>query len=484
MAGIAQTMHGARSRHDYQASPATREAVYAVYYDQLRRRMAFALHHALMVSQADSTLYYQARAYADTMDMLNRRAFGNYRALLEDLALSPAMGLWLSHLRNRKEDPVSGRQPDENFARELMQLFSIGLVELNSDGSVRRDAAGNPIETYTNADVMALAKVFTGFSWAYPDSQLTEQTFRWSTPPLGSAAADQRLDLLPMKAYPGQHSTAAKTLFAGKAWGATIPANGNALADVRAALDLLFNHPNVGPFVGRQLIQQLVTSNPSPAYVARVAAVFANNGKGVRGDLAAVARAILLDVEARGTPPAGFGKLREPVLRVAHWMRSFGARSASGDYMLAWDLDNVQQRVLNAPSVFGYFRPGYVPPNTALATNSVTAPEFQILDESTSAVWVNLVEGMVGSGMGWTGSASDVSSDYAALVAASAGGNLAALADQVNLLLMAGRMSPTLRQAVLDAAGGVAGSGAATDLNRARAAVFVTLASPEYLVQP
>lgn len=450
--------------------------------DQLRKRVAFALHQIFMVSQADSSLWGHARAYAAYQDLLNQHAFGNYRALLEDMALSPAMGIYLSHLRNRKEDAATGRVPDENFAREIMQLFSIGLHELNIDGTPKLDASGNPIETYTNTDVMALAKVFTGWSWAFADNELTESKFRWGGPDY-SAAADQRIDLLPMKAYPGQHSTAAKPLFTGKPWAAAIPANGTAQADLKQALDALFNHPNVGPFIGRQLIQRLVTSQPSPAYVARVAGVFNNNGSGVRGDLGAVVRAILLDAEARNAPPTGFGKLREPVLRVAHWMRALGARSAGGQYQMATVLDTSGQRALYAPSVFGYYRPGYVPPNTSFAGNKATAPEFQIVNESTVAAWINTAEAMAGNGLGWTGSAADVAVDHAALGALADSGNLGALADHLNLLLLGGRMSNPLRQAILDTAGSV-NAGTTAAANRARAAVFLTLASPDFLTQP
>ncbi|OGB00482.1 MAG: hypothetical protein A3E25_14795 [Burkholderiales bacterium RIFCSPHIGHO2_12_FULL_69_20] len=450
--------------------------------DQLRKRVAFALHQIFMVSQADSSLWGQARAYAAYHDLLNQHAFGNYRALLQDMALSPAMGIYLSHLRNRKEDTATGRMPDENFAREIMQLFSIGLHELNTDGSPRLDANGNPIETYTNADVMALAKVFTGWSWAFADNELTESKFRWGSPDY-SAAADQRIDVLPMKAYPGQHSTAAKALFTGKPWATTIAANGTAQADLKQALDALFNHPNVGPFIARQLIQRLVTSQPSPAYVARVAGVFNNNGSGVRGDLAAVVRTMLLDAEARNAPPAGFGKLREPVLRVAHWLRALGAQSTSGQFQMATVLGNVGQRALYAPSVFGYYRPGYVPPNTAFAGSKATAPEFQIVNESTVAAWINTAEAMAGNGLGWTGSAADVVVDHAALGALADSGHLGALVDHLNLLLLGGRMSAPLRQAILDTAGSVSAGTTAT-ANRARAAVFLTLASPEFLTQP
>lgn len=451
--------------------------------DQLRKRVAFALHQIFMVSQVDSNLYYQGRAYAAYVDLLNKNAFGNFRTLLEDMALSPAMGIYLSHMRNRKEDATTGRMPDENFARELMQLFTIGLYELNIDGSLKRDASGNPIETYGNADVVAMAKVFTGWGWAYPDNQLTEANFRWNTPSV-TAANDTQYDLLPMKAYAAFHSTAEKKLFAGKSWATTLPAGNSAQADLKAALDLLFNHPNVGPFIGRQLIQRLTTSHPSAAYVGRVAAVFNNNGKGVRGDLAAVVRAVLLDAEARATPAAGFGKLREPVLRVAQWMRFCGAKSSTGDFMMHWELENQSQRAMAAPSVFSYFRPGYVPANTSFASAGSTVPEFQLVNESTVAAWINSAEAMAGWGLGWTGSASDVSCSYATQAALASGNNLAALPDQLNLLLLGGRMPAALRQQILDTVASINASSSNAALNRARAAVFLTLASPDYVFQP
>jgi len=430
----------------------------------------------------DSGLYEHSRAYANYLDTLNKHAFGNFRALLDDIALSPAMGIYLSHIRNRREDPVAGRLPDENFAREVMQLFTIGLHELNIDGTPKLDGAGNPIETYDNDDVMALAKVFTGFSWAFPDNQLTEHNFRWGSPNY-SAANDQRIDLLKMKAYPGQHSTAEKRLFTGKPQALVIPANSTANDSVRLALDSLFNHPNVGPFIGRQLIQRLVTSHPSTGYVARVAAKFNNNGSGVRGDMAAVIRTILLDPEARTPPADAVGKLREPVLRMAHWMRSFGATSVTGRYIVYNELNKQSQRPLSPPSVFGYFRPGFVPPNTAFSANSISVPEMQIVNESTTAHWVNLAMAMAGNGVGWTGTTNDVSSTLTPLVQLSASGNVDGLIERLNLLLFAGNMSSGLRQDILDAITSVPGNNEASHLNRARVALFLALASAEYLVQ-
>ncbi|MFG6487501.1 DUF1800 family protein [Roseateles sp. BYS78W] len=450
--------------------------------DQLRRRMGFALHQILMVSQADSNLYYHARAYAQYVDTLNRNALGNFRDLLEQITLSPAMGIYLSHMRNRPEDGASGRMPDENFAREVMQLFTIGLYELNTDGSLRLNGSGQPIETYTNDDVMALSKVFTGWSWAFPDSQLTEKNFRYGNPDL-SAAADQRIDIQPMKAYPGLHSTSEKRLFNGKANAVLLPGGGTAQADLKLALDALFNHPNVAPFISRQLIQHLVNCSPSSAYVGRVAAVFNNNGKGVRGDLAAVARAILTDSEASSPPSSSIGMLREPVVRVAHWMRSFQATSVSGQYAIDMDLNVLGQRQLYAGSVFGYFRPGYVPPNTVFSADGTTVPVMQIVSESTTAQWVNLAERMAGNGLGWSGTQSDVVAQIQPLADLIGTGQVSAAIDRLNLLLYAGRMSSTLKQDLMDSIVSVSGADASSNLNRARVALLLALASPEYMVQ-
>ncbi|WP_056273521.1 MULTISPECIES: DUF1800 family protein [unclassified Roseateles] len=451
--------------------------------DQLRARTAFALHQIFMVSLADSNQYYHGRAYANYVDLLHKNAFGNFRTLLQDMALSPSMGIYLSHMRNRKEDAATGRMPDENFAREVMQLFTIGLHELNIDGTPKRDGFGNPVETYTNADVLALAKVFTGWSWAFPDSKLNEQHFLWESPST-TAANDPGIDVLPMKAYPAFHSTAQKKFFAGKPWATTLPAGNSAQADLKATLDVLFNHPNVGPFIGRQLIQHLVTSHPSTAYVGRVAAVFNNNGSGVRGDLGAVVRAVLLDTEARSAPTATAGKLREPVQRLTHWMRAMGAKSASGEYTLQWALEDQGQRAMAAPSVFGYFRPGYIPANTAFSTRGATAPEFQIINETTVASWLNMAEAMAGSGLGWNVSANDVVATYASQVALAKSTNLTMLPDQINLMLLGGRMTPALRQQIVDIMSQIDTASAEGALSRARAAVFLALASPEYMYQP
>jgi len=258
--------------------------------DVLRQRVAFALSQIFVVSQANPDI--KVRLASGYFDVLGRNAFGNFRTLLEEVSLSPAMGIYLSHLGNRKSDLATGRLPDENYAREIMQLFTIGLHELNQDGTVKLDPAdGTPMETYGVADIQGLAKVFTGFSWAGPDTS-------------GVRFVDRVVGIsdryyLPMQGYPQFHEPGPKS-FLGRTIDTTDPKD-----SLKQALDILFNHPNVGPFFGRLMIQRLVTSNPSPAYVGRVAAAFANNGKGVRGDMQAVIRAVLLDPEATNPPPPG-----------------------------------------------------------------------------------------------------------------------------------------------------------------------------------
>jgi Protein of unknown function (DUF1800)/FG-GAP-like repeat len=295
--------------------------------DQLRQRIAYSLSQIFVISVQSDLAFGQPRGPANYLDVLGANAFGNYRTLLEQVTYSPMMGLYLSSLRNRKGDPATGRVPDENYAREVMQLFSIGLYELNQDGTLKLDGAGKPIETYDNDDVSGIAKVFTGLSWAGPDT--TDARFNGG--PTGGADPDR--EIKPMQAYNQFHAPEEKRFLT-----AVIPqrATPDTNADIRIALDTLFNHPNVGPFFGKQMIQRLVKSNPSPAYVSRVAAAFANNGSGVRGDMKAVIRAVLLDPEARSPVARTYtsGKLREPVVRFVQWMRAFNASSQDGQFLL------------------------------------------------------------------------------------------------------------------------------------------------------
>ena len=439
--------------------------------DQLRQRMAFALSQIFVVSMQPDALAVQPRGVASYYDMLGQHAFGNFRDLLEGVALHPMMGLYLSHLRNQKESGV--RVPDENFAREVMQLFTIGLYQLNPDGSARL-SGGQPVPTYQRADVSGLAKVFTGWSWAGPDKSNTR--FYGGTP------APER-DWQPMQNYPAFHSTSEKHFL-----GVDLGGAGGAAAELKTALDTLFRHPNVGPFIGRQLIQRLVLSNPSPAYVGRVAAAFADNGAGVRGDMRAVIRAILLDPEARGGGVRP--KLREPVLRLANWMRAFNATSASKRFLLGNmddPLSGLGQTPLRASSVFNFYRPGYVPPNSEIARAGLVAPEMQITAEPSVTGYLNLMQDVIPHGVG---SARDVQADYRNELALAE--QPALLVERINLLLLNGAMTPALARQIVAAVGSVSlpapSASNATALagaknNRVYLAIYLAMASPEYLVQ-
>jgi uncharacterized protein (DUF1800 family) len=446
--------------------------------DQLRQRVKLAYSEIFVISMNDSNV--DERGAASFYDMLGTRAFGNFRTLLEDVTLHPMMGVYLTWLGNQKEDPATGRKPDENYAREVMQLMTIGLYQLNLDGTVKTDGSGRPIPTYTTDDIAGLAKVFTGFSYYSP---------RPTTVTFGGRNLPTDAKTRAMIAYPQFHSTSGKAFL-----GVAIPATTtpDPEGELKVALDTLFNHPNVGPFVGRQLIQRLVTSNPSPAYVARVATVFNDNGKGVRGDMAAVIRAILLDEEARSATVAtgvNYGKVREPMVRLAHWARAFGATSQSGAWMIPTTSANTSlgQSVLSAPSVFNFYRPGYSPPNTRVGAAGLVGPEMQIVDEVTVAGYLNTMQSAISIGTGQLREGvRDVGSNYAAEVALA--NDPEALVDRVDLLLMAGRMSPGLRKRVVDAVAAInvpaPGAAQSTALaNRAKLAIFLTMASSEYLVQ-
>jgi uncharacterized protein (DUF1800 family) len=458
--------------------------------DQLRQRTAFALSEIFVVSLSELASE-RARAVASYQDMLTRNAFGNFRTLLQDVAMHPAMGLYLSHMKNRKEDPATGRVPDQNFAREVMQLFSIGLVQLNNDGTPKLDGGGKPVETYGVADIEGLASVFTGFSWGGADTLNSRFA--------GSTQDPNRMNL-PMQGYPQFHSTLAKS-FLGTNVAPQNPAN--PAASLKAAIDTLFNHPNVGPFMSRQLIQRLVTSSPSPAYVARVAAVFNNNGSGVRGDLKAVVKAILLDTEARSAATAAapqYGKLREPVLRVTAFLRAFGVKSDSGKVLMTFTDDpglTLAQTPLRSPSVFNFFRPGYVPPGGEAATAGMTLPEMQITNETSVAGYANYVVAGVQRGVGQKGvdgkaARPDLQPDYSALVPLTA--DAGALVDKVNGRLFGGPVNASLRSEMVAAVGSITipalkadGSNQAlvdkAKANRIWAATALALVSPEFIVQ-
>lgn len=344
--------------------------------DQLRQRMAFALSQIFVISDISDALFNDVRGVANYHDILAKNALGNYRELLKDVTLNPMMGEYLSMVRNEKADPARNIRPDENYAREMMQLFTIGLVMLNDDGTLQLDDQGRSIPTYDQDIIKSFARVFTG--WMYGDAP-DWYWWEWLT----------SSEVRPMKAFEDFHDTDPKTLLNGQ----VVPGGQTARQDLDAALDNVFAHPNVAPFVSKQLIQRLVTSNPSPAYVARVAAVFNDNGQGVKGDLAAVAKAILLDPEARAPledQAPNFGKLKEPVLKFTALMRAFDVAAyqpltADGSatrntIRFFWPGFDYGQRPYGSPSVFNFYRPDYHPANT-FESDATVAPEFQILNE-------------------------------------------------------------------------------------------------------
>ena len=441
--------------------------------DQLRQRVQYALSQIFVVS-FDSSVAGMPRGGAAYYDVLGRNAFGNFRQLLDEVAHHPAMGVYLSYLRNQKETDT--RAPDENFARELMQLMTIGLYQLNQDGSLKL-VNGKPVETYTHEDIVGLAKVFTGWSWAGPD--LSTARFLGGYP-------DPDRDWKPMQNYPYMHSTSEKKFLGKSISGAT-----TGEADLKVALDTLFNHPNVGPFIGRRLIQQLVSSNPTPAYIARVAAVFNNNGAGVRGDMKAVIKAILMDPEARAASFPGREKMREPVLRVANWMRAFKVSSVSGAFLIENTDDPLLQlgyTPMRSPSVFNFYRPDYTPPGSAVASAGKVAPEMQLMSDPQVIGYLNLMQTSIQFGMG--GGGFDMQPDYVSELSLAAAPEK--LVDRLNLHLFGGTMSAGLRGQILSAinatpmptaTGANAVAVQTSKLFRVYVAIYLAMISPEYIIQ-
>lgn len=442
--------------------------------DQLRQRLVFALSQIFVVSAVNSAVEIQPEAHASYFDMLGRLCFGNFRDLLEGVALHPTMGHYLSHLRNQREDPATGRIPDENFAREVMQLFSIGLWELNEDGSRKKNAQGADIPTYGQTEIGGMAKVFTGWSWGGPD----DREERWQGWPIGSENT-MRWDLQ-MRSYARYASTTEKKLVRG----VTISAGAGPVESLKVALDTLHNHPNVGPFIGSQLIKRFVTSNPSPAYVARVARAFDNNGQGVRGDMRAVIRAVLMDSEARDdtlSTSSTWGKLREPMIRFANWMRAFDARAVNGKFEI-WNLEDpvtsLGQNPFRAPSVFNWYRPDYSPPG-AVTTAGLVAPEFQITHETTTTGYANFIVSTVERGFGFN--TGNINSAYSGEVGLASTPD--ALLDRLDLLLVAGRLSAGARSLIKGAVESIAMTEDRAALRRVQVAIALIMVSPDYIVQ-
>jgi uncharacterized protein (DUF1800 family) len=455
--------------------------------DQLRQRMVFALSQIFVVSYENPDVADTHAAAAFYMDILDRNAFGNYRDLIEDVTYSPSMAQFLTYLNNRKEDPAENRVPDENYAREIMQLFTIGLVELNPDATPRLDGAGNQIETYGNDDITGLAKVFTGLSWADGD--------------FGGRFPDRMIPVAaysPLAIFEQEHSTSEKTFL-----GVTIPANTPAAQSIDIALDTLFQHPNAAPFFARQIIQRFVTSNPSPQYVRNVAAAFETGyfrlpdgstvGSLQRGDLRAVIAAVLLDDEARlpaGPQNPNFGKVREPVIRFTHWARVADLNSASilrggglnGQSFLADTASpsRLGQQAYRSPSVFNFFRPGYVAAGTQTGDLGLVAPELQIVTTATVTAYANFMIDRIEESDALASFRPGYSRELALA------DDPAALVDHLNLVMTAGAMQPSTRDALVAAVSGVplrAGSEPQDRRRRVNAAMLMTVLSPEYYSQ-
>jgi uncharacterized protein (DUF1800 family) len=425
--------------------------------DQLRGRVAFALAQIMVTSGVDNGRNYAMREY---QQLIADHALGNYYDLLAAVTLSPMMGDYLDMANNNKANAAAGTQPNENYGREILQLFSVGTYLLNPDGTPRLDASAKALPTYDQDVIEGYSHVFTG--WTYPPA-----------PGANSRANNPRSYLGAMPAVDANHDFGSKLLLAD----AIAPAGLEMQQDLDFALRSIFQHPNVGPFIGRQLIQKLVTGDPSPGYVARISAVFGDNGAGIRGDLRAVVRAILLDPEARGASkidPA-YGKLCEPVLFMTGIARAASARS-DGVFLRSQGTA-LSQNVFYPPSVFNFYSPSYVIPETKLV-----GPEFGLLTSATAIGRANFANALLFSNginpdpavFGATGTQVDLSA-YTALASDPDG-----LADAMSRDLLAGTMSPAMRGAVLSAVNAVP---AADALGRARTALYLVVSSPQYQVQ-
>ena len=429
--------------------------------DQLRQRVAFALSQIFVVSTKDDRLLVDPLGVANYYDVLVRNSFGNFRTLLEEVTLNPMMGMYLSMLGNERPDDERNIRPDENFAREVMQLFTIGLVELNPDGTVKRDAAGNTIATYGQDEIEGFAHVFTGWHFAGKS-----HWWEWHYD-----------SLTPMSAYNAFHDDGEKVLLNGT----VLPAGQSAEQDLRQALDNLFHHPNVGPFISKQLIQRLVSSNPSPQYVARVSQVFNDNGDGVRGDLQAVVQAILLDEEAVTLSARQTGKLRMPLLRLAHTMRAFNSGARDNGMGHEFVEYNLGLSPLGSPSVFNFYRPDYSLPGD-IRDSGLTSPEFQLENEISVTRYINYMFYMA-----WFNNlrGDEIVEDdvgivnFDQLVALQSDD---AIIEYINLVLFAGQMNDETRQALHNAA--EHWSGAEVAWMKYANLVYLATISPEFAVQP
>jgi uncharacterized protein (DUF1800 family) len=443
--------------------------------DQLRQRVTFALSEIFVISQVDPDLQGHADSVASYQDMLSKNAFGNYRTLLEGVTLHPAMGQYLD-MRGSKKASGSNK-PNENYPREIMQLFSIGLQKVHPDGTPVLDPLGQVIPTYAQEEVSELARAFTGWNWHQTGT--------------GSSPGQNYLD--PMSPTSNtDHDTGTKTLF-----DPTIPpaapapviiTTGQSISkDLADAHNALFNHPATGPFICRKLIQRLVCSNPSPGYIYRVSQAFADNGQGVRGDMKAVIKAVVNDYEARSNNVLtyqGYGRLKEPVLRWSHVMRALHVQSNSGLFRSRNTDTQLAQTPLRAPTVFNFFEPDFIYPGT-LSDNGLFAPEFQVTNETQvlnmdNFFWDGIRFANSATNSGAFDPTDDLRLDLSTEQALAS--NSANLVDRLNKILMSGQMSNALRQRIIDYLASSEGAALST-LDKSRRAIHFVVTSPDFAIQ-
>jgi uncharacterized protein (DUF1800 family) len=418
--------------------------------DQLRQRMAFALSQIWVVSAQSGV--NNAYAYPPYWRIFRDNAFGNYRDIIKAVSLSPAMGRYLNMANNNKGNRTKGTAANENYGRELLQLFTLGLTQLNMDGTPVVDSNHNPIPTYNQAIVTNMAKALTG--WTYPVAP--GATARPNNPPYYIGQ---------MYAVEAEHDTSEKSIFGGIA----IPAGQSAEKDLESVLDALMQQPTMAPFVCQQLIEHLVTSNPSPAYIQRVSNVFLDNGDGVRGDLQAVIAAILTDDEARAgdqpgaTTPAHFGHLREPILFMSNLLRGLNATLSTTSAVYN-DATLLNEDLFHAPSVFSYFSP------QSRTEKGLLGPEFQIYTTQTAASRADVVNAVIYGAL-------DKGTKVDLTPFVQQASNIDSLLDTISYVFLHHNMSSDLKQAATDAA-----NAAATPLAKALAALYIVLTSAEYQV--
>ncbi len=450
--------------------------------DVLRQRVAFALSELIVISRF-SGFGNRAYAFSDFYDILMNNAFGNYRDILQEVTYHPAMGLYLTFLNNPKSDTTEGIFPDENYARELMQLFTIGLFELNTDGSRQLDSNGDPIPTYTNVEIAEFAKIFTGLTW-------------WDRDQFFKSARNDSSYIFDMQMFDFYHEPGVKNLLNGFQVPDRNPVDGH--ADITDALDNIFAHQNVAPHVSKHLIMRLVTSNPSPQYIQRIANVFNDNGNGVKGDLEAVVKAILLDPVARDCESGAditFGHMREPFIRYVQINKAFDAFTTSGNYRnsMYYVQHYTGQKPFTSPSVFNFFQPDYQPIGV-IDSLDLVAPEFQIINAQTLTGFVNGLyrwvlsdnpadEEDLFSGEDNDGYADEIATlDVSDETLVADDGQLHILLDRLNLILAQGRISTVAVNTIKDALKEFDDEGVEDLEFRARLAIYFVMCSPEYLI--